>query len=392
MAAGGVFHRRPAADGLGSFCFPIPTTPRLMVPAFLSVRDKAISGFLTMLALLVLSGCGDPRSTAASSSSPTNASSLFAVHFTHDWYPEPEHGGFFAAKITGIWSGLGLDVEVSSGGPNSEIEKKVALDPLAIGLLRGDGAIIAAERGLPIIAIQSYFQHDPQGIMVHENDPVRRFEDLDDRDIAMQVGNTWFLYLQKKFGLRKTRVRPVTGSVANFVKDTHWITQAYPTSEPYYALKEGARSRVLQISDSGFDPYRVVIANRVLVEKHPDIVAKFCLGAYRGWQEYYRDPLPVHQHILKISPTMEMEGMKFSYAKLRELRLIEGEPARGEFMGAVAPSRWEATGKILLDLGVIQKLPAWSDVYSTNFIPSRVGATVELPKPVWTVADVKWPK
>ncbi len=354
------------------------------------VRSRPAQVSSLILGLVLFSSCDQAKEKSASSAEATT--NAIVLHFTHDWFPEPEHGGYFAAKIYGVWSGLGLNVEVIPGGPNSEIEKKVALDPIGIGLIRGDAAIIAAERGLPIIAVSSYFQHDPQGIMVRDDGPVHGFADLEDRDVAMQVGNTWFLYLQKKFGLKKTRVRPVTGSVANFVKDPNWITQAYPTSEPYYALKEGVKPRVLQISDSGFDPYRVVIANKTLVQQHPEWVAKFCLGAYKGWQEYYRNPAPVHEHIQKISPTMELEGMKFSYIKMRELHLIEGDVTKGEFMGAIDSRRWEATGQILVDLGLVKNLPRWSDVYSTNFAPSQVGATTELPAAFWKASDVQWPK
>lgn len=344
---------------------------------------------MTILTFLLV-GCGDKKAGPVESAK-SSESNRIALNFTHDWYPEPEHGGYFAAQIKGIWADLGLDVNIQAGGPNAEIEKRVALDPMGLGLVRGDAVLEAVERGLPIIAIQAYFQHDPQGIMVREDSPVRGFADLEDRDLAMQVGNTWFLYLEKKFALKKTRVRPVTGSVANFVKDPDWIVQAYPTSEPYYALKQGMRSRMLQISDSGFDPYRVVIAHRQLVERHPEWVVRFCRGAYRGWQEYFRDPEPVHQHILKISPTMEMEGMKFSYAKMRELHLVEGDASKGESMGAMDPGRWEETGRILLELGVLKNQPNWSAVYTTNFIPSRVGATTDLPPPVWKISDVHWP-
>jgi hypothetical protein len=40
----------------------------------------------------------------------------------------------------------------------------------------------------------------------------------------------------------------------------------------------------------------------------------------------------------------------------------------------------------------VKKLPLMSDVYSTNFSPSNVGATTELPPPVWKLSDVLWPK
>jgi NitT/TauT family transport system substrate-binding protein len=337
------------------------------------------------LVVWIITGC----SKEASKSQTGQPSPEIQLNFIHDWIPEPEHGGYYAADIKGIWKELGVKVNVLIGGPNSEIEKRVALDPFGLGIVRGDAVYVAVERGLPVIAVNSYFQHDPQGIMVREDSPVKTFADLDDRDVAMQIGGTWLLYLQKKYGLTKIRVRPVTGNVINFVTDPNWITQAYPTSEPYYALKEGVPSRMLQISESGFDPYRVIIANKQLVEKYPELVAKFSIGAYRGWQEYFRDPQPVHDHLLKISPTMEPGGMRFSYVKMRDLHLVEGDAAKGESMGAVDIERWEDLGIILKDLGVIKRLPSVGDVVSTEFTPAMLKLDPALPAPFWTNAPIE---
>ena len=328
-------------------------------------------------------GCS-PKESGSSSSSATPSEP--ALNFIHDWIPEPEHGGYYAADRLGLWKAEGVTVNVLVGGPNSEIEKRVALDPFGLGIVRGDSVFVAVERGLPIVAVNAYFQHDPQGIMVRDDSPVKTFADLENRDIAMQIGATWLQYLQKKYALSRIRVRPVTGNVANFVKDPDWITQAYPTSEPYYALKEGVRSRVLQISESGFDPYRVIIANRQLVEKHPELVARFSRGAYRGWQEYYRNPQPIHDYLLSISPTMEDGGMRFSYVTLRQLRLVEGDPTRAEAMGAVDLERWRSLGLILKDLGVIPAVPPLESVVSTAFTPQALGLDPSLPPPFWTNA------
>ncbi|MEY4690751.1 MAG: hypothetical protein RIT19_1076 [Verrucomicrobiota bacterium] len=352
--------------------------------SFLLVLSGGWNRWMTFVALGILClGCSPADSDrSAAGGSPSDPAGP-VLHFIHDWVPEPEHGGYYAAHLKGLWKAEGVSVEVLIGGPNSEIEKRVALDPFGLGIVRGDAVFVAVERGLPVIAVNSYFQHDPQGIMVREDSPVRGFADLEDRDIAMQIGASWLLYLQKKYDLKRVRVRPVTGNVANFVKDPGWITQAYPTSEPYYALKEGVRSRVLQLSESGFDPYRVIIANRRLVEKHPELVARFSRGAYRGWQEYFRDPQPVHDHLRRISPTMEDAGMRFSYVAMRRLRLAEGDPARGESLGAVDPERWRTLGVILKDLGVIQSVPPIESVVSTAFTPRALGLDPGLPPPFW---------
>lgn len=363
---------RDAVTGVG---LAKPVTPAMRI-LFLSI-------------FLLWAGCS-PKESGSPSASATPSEPV--LNFIHDWIPEPEHGGYYAADRLGLWKAEGVAVRVLVGGPNSEIEKRVALDPFGLGIVRGDAVFVAVERGLPVVAVNAYFQHDPQGIMVRDDSPVRTFADLENRDIAMQIGATWLLYLQKKYALSKVRVRPVTGNVANFVKDPDWITQAYPTSEPYYALKEGVKSRVLQISESGFDPYRVIIANRQLVEKHPELVARFSRGAYRGWQEYYRSPQPIHDYLRSISPTMEDGGMRFSYVAMRRLRLSEGDPSRTETMGAVDLERWRSLGVILKDLGVIQSVPPLEAVVSTAFTPKALGLDPTLPPPFWTDAPTPSPK
>ena len=339
-----------------------------------------------LTAWLLAVGCGPEGGRTVAGG--TNAAPRPRLRFIHDWVPEPEHGGYYAADLSGIWKELEVDVEVLVGGPNAEIEKRVALDPFGLGIVRGDSVYVSVERGLPVIAVNSYFQHDPQGLMVREDSPVKGFADLDHRDVAGQVGATWMLFLQKKYGLKNMRVRPATGSVANFVADPDWITQAYPTSEPYYAAKEGVRSRMLQISDSGFDPYRVIIANKHLVEKHPDLVARFSRGAYLGWQEYLRNPEKVHAHLAKISPSMELDGMRFSYVRMRELKLVEGDPSKGESMGAIDLGRWEELGRSLKELGVISRIPAVSEVVTVAFVPAALRLDPVLPPPYWTNAPI----
>jgi NitT/TauT family transport system substrate-binding protein len=349
---------------------------------------RVVAGFL----ILAATGCSPSDSVSSAKETAPGTTNGPALNFIHDWIPEPEHGGYYAADRLGLWKAEGVTVNVLVGGPNSEIEKRVALDPFGLGIVRGDSVFVAVERGLPIVAVNAYFQHDPQGIMVREDSPVKTFADLENRDIAIQIGATWLQYLQKKHALSRIRVRPVTGNVANFVKDPDWITQAYPTSEPYYALKEGVRSRVLQISESGFDPYRVIIANRQLVEKHPELVARFSRGAYRGWQEYYRNPQPIHDFLRSISPTMEDGGMRFSYVTLRQLRLVEGDPTRAEAMGAVDLERWRSLGLILKDLGVIPAVPPLESVVSTAFTPQALGLDPSLPPPFWTNSPAPSPK
>jgi ABC-type nitrate/sulfonate/bicarbonate transport system substrate-binding protein len=41
---------------------------------------------------------------------------LTPVKFQADWYPQPEHGGFYDAVVKGYYKDEGLDVEIIPGG------------------------------------------------------------------------------------------------------------------------------------------------------------------------------------------------------------------------------------------------------------------------------------
>ena len=54
---------------------------------------------------LLLSGCRSNQNQSASGLTP--------VTLQLDWYPQPEHGGFFAAQLLGYYKAEGLDVTLS---------------------------------------------------------------------------------------------------------------------------------------------------------------------------------------------------------------------------------------------------------------------------------------
>ena len=69
-----------------------------------------------MLGMTALAGCH----------SRTTSSGLTPVKFQADWYPQPEHGGFYDALVKGYYKDEGLDVEILPGGPYVSSDALVA--------------------------------------------------------------------------------------------------------------------------------------------------------------------------------------------------------------------------------------------------------------------------
>jgi NitT/TauT family transport system substrate-binding protein len=310
---------------------------------------------------LVLSGCGKQRAS----------NGLTPVRLQTDWYPQPEHGGFYDAQIRGYYKDEGLDVTILPGGPYVNTGQQVSSGTVQFAMGSSDNTLESIGNGVPLVAVAATMQHDPQAIMVHQDSPVHSFQDLDGHAVAIRLGaSTWFEYLVKRYQLRNVREIPATYSVANFLQDPAYIQQIFVTSEPFFARQAGAPVRALLISQAGYDPYRVFLTSRSFLQQHPEIVAKFVRASLRGWRDYLVHPDDVNAAIGKLNPAMSVPQMKFSYEALRDQHFITGDAPNGADLGRFDPARWTSMYQQLLDLKVIQKPFDPTIAYTMQFMPT----------------------
>ena len=306
-------------------------------------------------------------STAKADAAAPKAKAPVKVTFVTDWKAQAEHGGFYHALVQGHYREAGLDVEILPGGPNAFATQKVATRAAEFGMGSTDDVLMANERGIPVVAVGATMQHDPQGIMVHDASPVRGFADLAGKTVAVTPGTTWFPYLVKRYALQGVQERAHTFSIGAFLKDPGYIQQCFLTSEPYFAREAGAKTRVLLISESGYDPYRVFFVRRDLAKDRPEVVRGFVQASIRGWREYMADPSLAHAEVSRRNPELTAAKMAFSHGALRDMRFVLGDPARGEEPGTMSRARWEAQWKVLKDLGVLKGRSNVEDAWTSRF-------------------------
>ncbi len=306
---------------------------------------------------------------------PAPANGLFPVTLQTDWYPQPEHGGFYTALLKGYYKQEGLDVTINPGGPAVFGDQLVASGNATFGMSSSDKVLVSVSKGLPLVAVAATMQRDPQCVMVHAESPVQTFADLNGHSIAVQPGSIWFQYLVKKYHLDNAREIPATLSVANFLSDPNYIQQCFVTSEPYFAEKAGAKVRTLLIGDSGYEPYRVYETSESFLHDHPDIVAKFVRASTRGWRDYLADPTLANAEISKLNPAMSPGQMAFSYQALKDQHFLTGDGpsdpklVSGDMLGKFTTQRWATLYSQLVDLKVITAPIEPAKAYTLQFLP-----------------------
>jgi NitT/TauT family transport system substrate-binding protein len=320
---------------------------------------RALSAIALLLACLSATSCRTQRAD----------NGLIPVTFQADWYPQPEHGGFYDALAKGYYKQEGLDVTILPGGPYIADEALVASGKIQFAMNSSDHVLQSiANADEPLLAIGATMQNDPQGIMLHADSPIHTWADLNGHTVAVRPGSTWWEFIKHQFKLDQVHEIPVTYSVANFVTDPNYIQQGFVTSEPFFANKGGVQTRFLLNRDAGFNPYRVFFTSKVYAQQHPDVVAKFTRASIRGWRDYMQDPTVANALIEKLNPAMSKEWCTYSYNALKSGNFVTGDDTTGAHIGQFDPARWNAMYQQLLALHVLNKPIDPATAYTTQFL------------------------
>lgn len=315
----------------------------------------------------LLAGC------AKTPAGPTDAQGrpLTKIILQTDWYAQADHGGYYQAMMKGYYREAGLDVQIDQAGPMVPVGVKLATNIAQFGIGRSDEVIVQVARDIPYVIVASQMQHDPQALMMHPENPVNSFKDLNGKSIMTVPGANWIRFLQTRYHMEFS-VIPLNFGMGQFMADKDFIQQCYITNEPYYVEKNGVHPKVMLISDSGFDPYRVLYGNTDFVSKHPAETRAFVQASIRGWEDYmHGDPTPANQEISRRNIPMTADFIAYAIRVMREHNLVWGDPAKGESTGSLSRARLQDQINFLQDLGVLDHPVRVEDVADFQYTQPR---------------------
>lgn len=302
-----------------------------------------------------------------------------------DWFPEAEHGGFYAAHVHNLYTEHGLRVDIRPGGPNAPVLTQVAAGQVDFGLAGADNILLGRAEGTQVVALMASMQDSPQCIMVHEKSGITQLKDLANLTLAAEIRLPYVQFLKKNVPLTGVQLVPYTGSVAEFlVKDTY-AQQAYAISEPYVAKSKGGDPRCLMISELGFNPYStVLITRKELLEQKPELVKRMVNASIAGWKKYLEAPEETHKFINTLNPAMDVQALAFGAEQLKTL--VPGTQGTG--IGHLSPERWQTLVSQLESLQLLQpgKVKA-EEAYDTRFLPSAPVLPAAAPAPASAATD-----
>lgn len=311
---------------------------------------------------------------------PRPAHALDKVSIIMSWTAEAEHGGFYQAVATGIYKKHGLDVTVRQGGPQLNTAQLLMGGAVTFRVGSNSGGDFNfVKEGAPAVAVAAIFQKEPSVLIAHPNVGINSLADMKGKPIAVsaQVVDTWWRFLQARFGFTAAQRRPYTFQITPFLVNKDLIQQGYLTSEPYAIEKKGGFTPkvFLLADDAGYNSYAALIeTTKATVAKKPGMVQRFINASIEGWYSYlYGNPAPANALIMKANPNMTAGQIAYSMGKMKEYGIVDSGDTMHLGIGAMTDARWESFFKKAVAVGLYPADLDYKKAYTLKFVDKGVG-------------------
>jgi len=328
------------------------------------------------LALALLSGCNQsqgialPKPPADDTQDAPVGPALQKVTLQLNWFPEAEHGGYYAALVEGYYREQGLDVKILPGGPETPVIQQVARRAAMFGIVNADNILFGRAQEAPVVAVMAPIQISPRCLIVHQSSGIKSFDDLKNITLAMSPSAAFAHYLRFKLPLPGVKIVPYPGNVAQFLINKQYAQQGYVFSEPFVARKQGGDPKVLMLSDLGFNPYTsLLFTHDDQLREDPELVRKLVAASVRGWETYLQSPDRTNQYIHKVNPEMDRDILDYGAETLTPLVLDSTSEQKG--IGTMSRSRWQTLADQLIESDQLKASEAHVErAFTTRFLPS----------------------
>ncbi len=319
-----------------------------------TLRRIGIALASTLLGLSFLPGCTD-------SDSAENAAGLRTITVQLNWFPEPEFGGFYAAKERGIFEKAGFDVQLIKGGADVPAPQLVASGRVDFAVVSAPQLVTIRARGGKATAVFASFQTAPRAMVVKRDSAFKTLKELweSDATVMAQDGLVYIRWLNSIYDGSKLSFVPYAGSSAPFVEGKVGAMQAFATAEPVQLEVDGVMTRVFVVGETGYNPYDGVVAvNDSLLKSEPELVARFTAAVRAGWASYLAEPGPINKVINDLNPDLKPTVLKLAASKLPAF--VESDVTKSNGLGWMTGGRWDNLLKQLQSVGEISETEAES--------------------------------
>lgn len=241
------------------------------------------------------------------------------VIYQLDWLPSGEETFPYVAQKEGYFAAANLDVEIRIGRGTTDVLAKMATGNAEFGSGGIGGLMQAAAQGpMPVKAVLSIFNKQPDAIFTYEGSGINTIKDLAGRTVATATftsSNALWPVIASINGLDISTVKLIKADptataamVATGKADAliNWVTSG---GEIEAELKQaGKKMVVLPWSKFGLDGYGLsLFASDTEIANHPDVVARFVAACEKAIQFSIANPEAAAKDLKAAVPMIDLD-------------------------------------------------------------------------------------
>lgn len=273
---------------------------------------------------------------------------------------------------TGIFAKHGIDVKASAAHGDAKLQQAMTAGSLDIGIGSGPGMAFMA-KGVPAKAVAA-MAGAPRNmaIMVSYNSPIKTVDDLKGKKLGCTtVGSLTYwigerINQLKGWGADGIKVTPIGGmGPGRAAMKTGQLDGYIGALEFGYALEAKKEWRVITTATPFVDHFitHVFFARNELIAKHPDTIRRFL----KGWFETIAFMKANKDKTVEItSKVLHLDPAVVSRAYDQEIGIFSED-------GTFDPKAVAVLKKSFIEMGRLKETPADSVLFTTQFVPVKVG-------------------
>jgi NitT/TauT family transport system substrate-binding protein len=299
---------------------------------------------------------------------PSNAAerTLKKATFIPLWSPQAQFAGYYTALDKGIYRKHGIDLTIINGGPNYSTSEYLRNGKADFAVLWLTTAIQERASGVKLVNLAQIVKNSSMMLVARKSSGIRIPEDMNGKKVGLWGGafaippHAFF----KKYGLRVREV-PQSYTVNLFLRGGIDMASAMWYNEYHTIINAGLdpdELKVFFLKDLGLNlPEDGLYALEKTVNNDPALAEEFAQASIEGWNYAFTHPdealdIIIRQMRAAKIPANRMH-QKWMLERMRDLIM---EPGDRGVTGLLQQSDYAATGRILLQDGIIRAVPDFS--------------------------------
>ena len=297
------------------------------------------------------------------------AQALDPVTLQFKWTHAFQFAGYYAAVEKGYYQQAGLSVDLREAAPGTD-PVKVVMEGKADFGVGTSSLLLERHAGVPVVALAVIFQHSPQVLVAHQNQPLQSVHDLKGKRVMFEAQTAELLAYLRQEGLDATALQalPHSFNTRDLIEGRVDAMSAYSTNELYELDQAEFAYQVYSPRTVGIDFYGDnLFTTEQQIKEHPARVAAFRAASLKGWQYAMAHPDEIIDLIMarysKKHPRAFYEFEAQQMQPLLQSSLIE--------VGYMNPGRWHHIAQTYASLNLLPKeVTLKGFLYDTTLTPS----------------------